>query len=176
MANPGYSRILVPIDGSVAADAGLREAIKLASLRRGATIRLLHVLEPLPALQGRKMVVTGPLLESMTALGEEILENAKALVERNGIRAETVFQRRSQKRAAEGIEREARRWKPDILVMGTNGQRALSREVLGSDAETVARSVTVPILLVRAPGLPFAISPRRKAPARARAPGTRRLS
>jgi nucleotide-binding universal stress UspA family protein len=159
-----YKRILVPIDGSVAADAGLREAIKLASARRGATIRLLHVLEPLPALHGMEMVITGPLLKNMTVFGKKILENAKALVERNGMRAETVFQNRSQKRAADGILREARSWEPDLIVMGTNGQRGLSRAVLGSDTETVARAVTVPILLVRAPTLPFAepVSPSRK--------------
>jgi nucleotide-binding universal stress UspA family protein len=151
-----YKRILVPVDGSVAAEAGLREAIKLASVRRGATIRLLHVLEPVPTLKGIEAVVTGPLLKSMTTLGEKILQDAKARVERKGIRAETVFRRRSPKRAAEGIEQEARSWKPDLVVMGTNGQRGLSREMLGRDAEAVAHSVTVPILLVRAPTLPFA--------------------
>jgi nucleotide-binding universal stress UspA family protein len=151
-----YKRILVPIDGSVAADAGLREAIKLASVRRGATIRLVHVLEPLPPLKGMKTIVTGPLLKNMTAFGEKILHEARTRVERKGIRAETVFQKRSQARAADGIEREARSWKPDLIVMGTNGQRGLSRAALGSDAETVARAVTVPILLVRPPSLPFA--------------------
>ena len=159
-----YKRILVPIDGSVAADAGLREAIKLASARGGATIRLLHVLEPLPALQGMEMVITGPLLKNMTTFGKKILDDAKALVKRNGIRAETVFQNRSQTRAADGILREARSWEPDLIVMGTNGQRGLRRAVLGSDTETVARAVTVPILLVRASVLPFAdpVSPSRK--------------
>ena len=163
-----YKRILVPVDGSVGAEAGVREAIRIASAGRGATIRLLHVLEPLPALQGVKKAVTGPLLKSMTTLGEEILRKARALVERHGIRAETVFQRQSQKRAAEGIEREVRRWKPDVIVMGTNGQRGLDGPTLGQDAEAVARAVTVPILLVRAPTLPFAVP--RKARRRA-APG-----
>ena len=80
------------------------------------------------------------------------------------MRAETMFQNRSQKRAAEGILREARSWEPDLIVMGTNGQRGLSRAALGSDTETVARAVTVPILLVRAPTPPFAepVSPSRK--------------
>jgi nucleotide-binding universal stress UspA family protein len=151
-----YKRILVPIDGSTAAEAGLREAIKLASTGNKSTIRLLHVLEPLPALQGMELAITGTLLKNMTAFGEKILKDAKALVERSGIRAETVFQRRSQKRPADGIEREAKRWKADVIVMGTNGQRGLSRAVLGSDAEMVARAATVPILLVRAPSLPFA--------------------
>src|SRR5688572_888548 len=136
-----YKRILVPIDGSVAADAGLREAIKLASARRGATIRLLHVLEPLPALHGMEMVVTGPLLENMSAFGKKVLENAKALVERNGIRAETVFQNRSQKRAADGILREARSWEPDLIVMGTNGQRDRKSTRLNSSHSQISYAV-----------------------------------
>jgi len=151
-----YKRILVPIDGSTAADAGVREAIKLATGHRDSTIRLLHVLEPLPALQGTEVIISGALLKNMTAFGEKILKDAKGLVEQNGIRAETAFQRRSQKRAADGIELEARRWKADAIVMGTNGQRGLSRAVLGSDAELVARAADVPVVLVRAQALPFA--------------------
>lgn len=151
-----YKRLLVPVDGSPAAEAGLREAIKLASASRGSTIRLLHVLEPLPALQGMEVVITGALLKNMTAFGEKVLENARALVERNGVRAETVFQRRSQKRAADGIAREARRWKADVIVMGTHGRRGFSRAVLGSDADMVVRDATAPVVLVRAPTLPFA--------------------
>ena len=157
-----YKRILVPIDGSTAADAGVREAIKLASGHPGSTIRLLHVLEPLPALHGMDVIISGALLKNMTAFGEKILKNARALVEQNGISAETVFQRRSQKRAADGIEREAKRWKADVIVMGTNGQRGLSREVLGSDSEMVASAATVPVVLVRTPTLPFGRAPRRR--------------
>jgi nucleotide-binding universal stress UspA family protein len=151
-----YKRILVPVDGSPAAAAGLREAIKLASARPDSTIRLLHVLEPLPALQGMEVIITGTLLRNMTAFGEKVLKDARALVERHGIRAEAVFQKRSQKRAADGIVREARRWKADAVVMGTHGRRGISRAVLGSDADMVVRDVAVPVVLVRAPTLPFA--------------------
>jgi nucleotide-binding universal stress UspA family protein len=151
-----YKRILVPVDGSPAAAAGLREAIKLASARPDSTIRLLHVLEPLPALQGMEVIITGALLRNMTAFGEKVLRDARALVERHGIRAETVFQKRAQKRAADGIVREARRWKADAVVMGTHGRRGFSRAVLGSDADMVVRDITVPVVLVRAPTLPFA--------------------
>jgi nucleotide-binding universal stress UspA family protein len=62
-----YKRILVPIDGS-----------------RGATIRLLHVLEPLPALQGMEVIITETLLDNMTSFGEKILQNAQAIVESHG--------------------------------------------------------------------------------------------
>jgi len=144
-----YKRVLVPVDGSAAAEAGLHEAIKLASGHPDSTIRLLHVLEPLPALQGMEVVITGSLLESMTAFGQKVLKNAKALVERNGIRAETVFQRNSLRRAADGIAREAAKSRADLIVMGTHGRRGIDRLLMGSDAEGVLRESQVPVLMVK---------------------------
>lgn len=146
-----YKKILVPIDGSRTSEVGLREAIRLAADSKQATIRLLHVLEPLPALQGMEVTVTDELITNMLQFGDKILEKAKAVVEDSGIRAETVFHKETQERAADGIAEEARKWNADIIVMGTHGRRGLSRVVLGSDAEAAVRSVTIPVLLVRAP-------------------------
>jgi nucleotide-binding universal stress UspA family protein len=145
-----YKRILVPLDGSRAAEAGLREAIRLAAGNPDATIRLLHVLEPLPPLQGMEVIITETLIDNMTSFGEKILQKARAAVESRGLRAETVFRRKPPQRAAEGITAEIRKWKADIVVMGTHGRRGLSRVVLGSDAETVVRMAAVPVVLVRA--------------------------
>ena len=147
-----YRKILVPIDGSRTSELGLREAIRLGACDKRATIRLLHVLEPLPALQGMEVAVTEELITNMLQFGDKILKKAKALVEGSGLRAETVFLKKSQQRAADGIAAEARRWKADIIVMGTHGRRGLSRVVLGSDAEAAVRSAAVPVLLVRSPG------------------------
>jgi nucleotide-binding universal stress UspA family protein len=145
-----YKRILVPIDGSPTAEAGLREAIKLASGHPDSTIRLLHVLEPLPALQGMEVIAIDPMLENMTAFGQKILKNAKAHVESNGIRAETSFQKASLRRAADGIEQEAAKWRADLIVMGTHGRRGIDRLVMGSDAESVLRVSSVPVLMAKA--------------------------
>jgi nucleotide-binding universal stress UspA family protein len=43
----------------------------------------------------------------------------------------------------------ARTWGADLIVVGTNGRRGLSRLLMGSVAEGVARTATVPVLLVR---------------------------
>jgi nucleotide-binding universal stress UspA family protein len=145
-----YKRILVPVDGSRTAEAGLREAIKLASGSRNSTIRLLHVLDLLPALQGMEVIATDALLRNMTQFGEKVLKQAKTLVEQSGIRAETVFHRGSQRQAADGIAREARKWKADAIIMGTHGRRGIGRLVMGSDAESVVRESRVPVLLVKA--------------------------
>ena len=54
-------------------------------------------------------------------------------------------------RAADRIVDAASRWPADLIVMGTHGRRGFERFALGSDAETVLRSSTVPVLLVRVP-------------------------
>jgi nucleotide-binding universal stress UspA family protein len=51
---------------------------------------------------------------------------------------------------AQTILRQVRKIKPDLIVLGTHGRRGLARVVVGSDAETVLREATVPVLLVRA--------------------------
>lgn len=149
-------KILVPVDGGPAAYAGLREAVNLAIGSRESTIRVLHVLEPPPALQGMEVLITDMLLRNMTEFGEKILKNAKAIVEQHGVRAEAVFRKRPLRQAADAIEREVRRWNADVIVMGTHGRSGISRAVLGSDAESVVRASTVPVVLVR-PGKDSAI-------------------
>src|SRR6266850_51066 len=44
---------------------------------------------------------------------------------------------------------EARKQQADLIVLGTHGRRGVRRLVLGSDAEQVVRSASVPVLLVR---------------------------
>ncbi|HEU5178993.1 MAG TPA: universal stress protein [Burkholderiales bacterium] len=52
--------------------------------------------------------------------------------------------------AAGPIVREARKQRADLIVLGTHGRRGVRRLVLGSDAEQVVRTASVPVLLVRA--------------------------
>ena len=144
-----HKRILVPVDGSRTATAGLQEAIRLASGNAEATIQLLHVMDPLPAMQGMEAMITDQLLENMEAFGKKVLKNAKALVQRHGIGVDTVFQRKTLGRTSDAIVKQAAKWRADMIVMGTHGRRGISRLVMGSDAEGVVRSSPVPVLLVR---------------------------
>ncbi|OMR76942.1 universal stress protein [Burkholderia pseudomallei] len=52
---------------------------------------------------------------------------------------------------AHTIVREAERWPADLLVMGTHGRRGVSRWLLGSIAQRVARLTPIPLLLVHGP-------------------------
>lgn len=64
---------------------------------------------------------------------------------------ETVLLETLGHRVAELIIKQAKKWRADVIVLGTHGRRGLARVLMGSDAEIVVRESPVPVLLVRAP-------------------------
>jgi nucleotide-binding universal stress UspA family protein len=145
-----YKRILVPVDGSRTSNRGLREALKLAAGHR-ARLRVIHVVDVFLAAQNSVYADAGAgdMLDALTASGQRAIKNARALAERHGVRAEAMLFKMPGGRVGDFIVREAKRWGADVIVMGTHGRRGFSHLVLGSDAETVVKSSTIPVLLVR---------------------------
>ena len=146
-----YHRILVPLDGSATAERGLREAIALAPVHQ-ARLHLLHVFDAYPMLVDMAAAASfDQLHRDMLKAGEDILARAKADAAAAGVEADTVLLDTVRGRAAASIVEEARSAGCDLIVMGTHGRRGLSHLLLGSDAEMVLRSATVPVLLLRQP-------------------------
>ncbi|OGA44664.1 MAG: hypothetical protein A3G24_08240 [Betaproteobacteria bacterium RIFCSPLOWO2_12_FULL_62_13] len=144
-----YRRILVPVDGSHTSTLGLREAVRLARDQK-ARIRLMHVLDIFPLVQGfNGATVSGELWDLLEETGKKALKDAAALAAKHRIKAQSVMLRNLGGRVADSIVGEAKKWKADIIVMGTHGRRGFNHLVLGSDAEAVVRSAPVPVLLVR---------------------------
>jgi len=145
-----YRKILVAVDGSAAANKGLREALRLAKAER-ARLFILHVVNDYVVIAAMGGVAPprdlGPLLRES---GERILANAKALASKQGVKPELVLREILSGPAAEAIVREARRRRADLIVLGTHGRRGVRRMVMGSDAEQVVRIAPMPVLLVRA--------------------------
>ncbi|HXZ49052.1 MAG TPA: universal stress protein [Usitatibacter sp.] len=145
-----YRRILVPVDGSATANRGLREAVRLAQ-DQGAKLRLVHVVDEGAALGVAEAGVdVEGLVEALVKNGRAVLERARRSAEKLGARPETAIYETMAGPASESILREARKWRADLIVMGTHGRRGLRRIVLGSDAEHVLRETPVPVLFVRA--------------------------
>jgi nucleotide-binding universal stress UspA family protein len=127
----------------------LKEAIKLAKGQR-ARLRVLHVVD----LSFLTASTAGDAnLDDFVELwrrdGEQVLRNAVALAARSRIRAERAMIEATEQRTAQVIIDAARRWRADLIVMGTHGRRGFNRALLGSDAEGVARMASVPLLLIR---------------------------
>ena len=70
----------------------------------------------------------------------------------------------------------AQRWKADVIVLGTHGRRGFSHLLMGSDAESVVRSSTIPVLLVRSSDAPAAGSKVAAKAAAKRTPARRKAA
>ena len=145
-----YKRILVPVDGSPTSTAGLNEALRLAKSQK-AKVRLIHIIDELMIFSSSEAGLNiEPVLESMKRAGKRVLERAAKLAAARGMRPETELWENATGRVAEVLVARAKRWRADLIVMGTHGRRGVNRMLLGSDAELVVRNSPVPVLLVRA--------------------------
>jgi nucleotide-binding universal stress UspA family protein len=144
-----YQRILVPVDGSPASLRGLDEAVNLARAT-GAALRLVHIVNefffdaaytPSPIYE--------PLRESLRIDGQRVVARAQATVRQAGVEFESNLIETVSGRVSDLILADAGNWQADLIVMGTHGRRGIARLTLGSDAEMVLRSASIPVLLVR---------------------------
>jgi nucleotide-binding universal stress UspA family protein len=146
-----YRRILVPVDGSAISKLGLRHAVGLAKEQR-ARLRVLNVLDDMalvPMMDGYPAADMTRLIDSMKASGQQALDESVALARKSGLRAEAALVEARGHAVSEAILADAKKFRADLIVMGTHGRRGMSRLLLGSDAERVLRDAPVPVLLVR---------------------------
>lgn len=148
-----YKRILVPVDGSPTSNAGLREAISTAK-GQGASLQLVHVVDYHYLVMGglEAGAYIEELMDSLTQSGKRILKRAEEQVRKAGVPVTSVLLESAAGPAADAIVRQAKKWKADVIVIGTHGRRGVRRMLMGSDAEQVVRNSPVPVMLVRSPG------------------------
>jgi len=147
-----YKRILVPVDGSPTSAAGLKEALKLAKDQR-AKVCLLHVIDELIVFNTPETAVNiEPIIEELKRGGKRVLQASERLARAKGIRTESELRESVGVRVSDVISARARRWRADLIVMGTHGRRGVNRMLMGSDAELVVRNASMPVLLVPAAG------------------------
>jgi nucleotide-binding universal stress UspA family protein len=156
-----FKRILVPVDGSATSNQGLQKAIELAKDQK-ATLLLLHVVDESSLIQSA--VTDGALFDdmvkSMTDNGKKILLKATELARQKRVKAQTTIVENWLGPVADAILKQAKKFRADLIVIGTHGRRGGARLIMGSDAENVVRQSLVPVLLIRSKTR--AISPRRQ--------------
>jgi nucleotide-binding universal stress UspA family protein len=139
--------ILVPVDGSALAEAALPKAMELAEAS-GARVLLLR------AAQASSLPGVDPTEAQVKVVeeAEAYLARLKERLTTPGVKVETSVWYGP---AACAIVEAAGIHKVDEIVMTTHGRSGLGRLLLGSVAESVLRSTTTPILLIRAEGAPL---------------------
>jgi nucleotide-binding universal stress UspA family protein len=143
-----YKRILVPVDASAVSVQGLLEAVRFAKDQR-ARLRIIHIVDESVLVQYPESVdITGKMLDTFVNAGEKTLRDAVALARRHKIKPEHVLYKTMVGTVADVILKEAKKWRADIIVMGTHKQGKIQHFFLGSDAETIARSTNLPVLFI----------------------------
>ena len=147
-----YRKILVAVDGSTASAKGLREALRLAKTE-GARLFILHVVDEYPAFAALDGMMAGApgadLVPALREGGKRVLAKAQAVAAKQNVKAKAILREMLSGPAAYPIVREAQKVGANLIVLGTHGRRGVRRLVLGSDAEQVVRTASVPVLLVR---------------------------
>ncbi len=140
-------RILVPLDGSVTAEA-LLDVVADTARGGGAAVRLLRVAPLLNSLVGADGRVVAYADQEMEREEAEALDYLRSVEGRlAGIDVDYIV-RFGQ--PLDEILREADAFNADLIAVGTAGRSGLSRAILGSVAEQVVRKAAVPVLLFRA--------------------------
>jgi nucleotide-binding universal stress UspA family protein len=146
-SKPG-ARILVATDLSDPSVPALAEAAREAA-RSGSEVTALHCFETVTPIAGPEYgVVFAPVLPP--ELAAEARNDARARLDQAaqqvGLRAEL---RVADGAPAATIVKAAQTLDAGLLVIGTHGRTGLRRVVLGSVAETIARTATCSLLVVR---------------------------
>ncbi len=145
-------KILVPLDGSVLAEAAIWRAAEIAN---GGTLSLLR------AVEAHTRLGADPIEAQVAAVkeAEEYLASVARRLADRGMKSVEAHVWYGP--AAAAIVEAAQVHKVDMIVMSTHGRSGLGRLILGSVAESVLRGTRTPILVVRADSAP--VEPQRGA-------------
>jgi len=144
-----FAKILVPLDGSPRSEHALAYAAALS--QPGSTVTLLHVAEPdasNPAMleavvatqTGVAPIDDAPQTTALTATTESWKSVFKGAVSSHVMFGDPKTE----------ILRDAADIGADLIVCATHGRGVIGRWAFGSVADDLARSATVPVLVIRA--------------------------
>ena len=149
-ADPGFERMMVPLDGTELSESVLEHAVSFASLFKTA-IHLVRVV-PYP------MQFTSPYLPHTMQMNQQFVtearESAEAYLETHAQRLRARGQAVDTSvvvvaQPGHGLLREVAEASCDLVAMATHGRAGLTRAILGSTADKVVRGSHTPVLLYR---------------------------
>jgi nucleotide-binding universal stress UspA family protein len=148
-------QILVPLDGSPLAEAALEPAVKMAQLWK-SQVSLLRVVHPVLLSTDSQFLVPAIHDEKLTQreceAAREDLERLAEQLKQQGVWAKAVVLVAGS--TAASILELAQPEQVGMIALATHGRGGLKRVALGSVADKLVRSATVPVLVLRPWPLP----------------------
>jgi nucleotide-binding universal stress UspA family protein len=146
------SRILVPTDGSKAAQKAAMYAVDLAKQLKASVIVLSVIdqrsiiAQTVPALETARHTIE-PVEDYLREAAEGYTGEVKELCDKNGVSSKISIK---TGHPVEEIVKEAKRSKTDLIVMGSHGRSALSATILGSVSfGIIHKDTSAPVLIVK---------------------------
>jgi nucleotide-binding universal stress UspA family protein len=134
---------MVATDFSPAAATAVERAAELAAAH-DAELRLVHAVVYVEAAEAASLP-TAATYDQLLASGGARLEELAVRLRGRGLRVTLAF---DFGQPAQLVLREAARWLPDLLVVGTRGLGGWRHLLLGSTAERILEHATCPVLAV----------------------------
>jgi nucleotide-binding universal stress UspA family protein len=146
------SKLLVPTDGSKAAQKAARYAVALAKQLKASVI-VLSVIDKrsfigqtVPAAETARHVIE-PIEDYLREAAEGYAGEIKKLCKNSGVQSKTII---TAGHPVEEIVKEAEKSRAGLIVMGSHGRSVLGAAVLGSVAYGVIHKDTkIPALVVK---------------------------
>jgi nucleotide-binding universal stress UspA family protein len=137
--------ILVPTDFGEPSEAALDYAIELAKAF-GSEVVLMHAYEiPIVGFPDGAIVATADLTARILEGAQAGLEHEVSTREGQGVKLRGIIKQGDPYRM---VNETAESIGADLIVMGTHGRHGIPRMLLGSVAEKVVRTATVPVLTI----------------------------
>ena len=141
-------RLLVPVDFTETSVRALGYAIELAR-RFEAKITIMHAYQvPVYGFPDAAYITSAELAAQISNVAQQRLDAMIDAHKTDGVELVAILR---DGVAWEEINTVAGEIKADLIVIGTHGRRGLARALLGSVAENVIRTSTVPVMVIHGP-------------------------
>ena len=138
-------KIVLAIDDSRFSEAAT-QAVITQYQQQGTEVNVLNVVDlPLPIPTSD----AAAFRELSLKHGQELVQRAERLLSKAGYKTQTAVEEGDPKSK---IIDQAKKWKADLIVMGSHGRKGINRFLVGSVAEAVSRHASCSVEIVRIPG------------------------
>lgn len=142
-----FKHILIPIDGSELSLRAAKTGVEQAALTKGK-VTAIHVISPFQTIAYMGAILAATEFaynEEARASGQRHLDQVKALADDAGVPYEGLLEFGDQ--PYEIIVQACKDKHADLIVMGSNGWRGMTRLLLGSETHKVLLRADVPVLV-----------------------------
>jgi nucleotide-binding universal stress UspA family protein len=138
-------KILAPIAFDDSSSASLDYAVRLAK-QLGAAVRVAHVYPiPVYSFPDGSLITSADVAAKLSETAQKNLDGAVRARQGQGVELSSELLTGNP---WEEIVKLAKSEQVDLIVMGTHARRGMARALLGSVAEQVLRTSSVPVLVV----------------------------